>query len=266
MSIDSLTTTAALAAQMGPDEAALRRKDMDEAAVEFEGYLVEMMIREMRSTIPEGMFQSDAVDLFSGIFDQELSKSIASSGGIGLASLLTSDSGQRPTPHVSTHAAPVRMVPHEAGISQSRSDSGRWSVEGKLPVAGVVTSAFGRRSDPFHGRNRAHKGIDIAAPAGTPVHPVRPGTVVSAERRGGYGNVVVLDHGDGTTSLYAHCNELKVQKGDKVALGDVIATVGSTGRSTGPHLHLEIHRDGRAVDPVDALGWNRENRQPVAHR
>ena len=98
-----------------------------------------------------------------------------------------------------------------------------------------------------------HKGLDIAAPTGTPIHPIRPGTVVSSGKRGGFGNVVIVDHGAGVTSLYAHCNELKVQKGDKVRPGDVIATVGSTGRSTGPHLHLEVHKDGRAVDPMAEL-------------
>ena len=124
---------------------------------------------------------------------------------------------------------------------------------GDMPVEGVITSRFGHRSDPFHNKKRMHKGLDIAAPTGTPIHPIRPGTVVSSGKRGGFGNVVIVDHGAGVTSLYAHCNELKVQKGDKVRPGDVIATVGSTGRSTGPHLHLEVHKDGRAVDPMAEL-------------
>jgi len=123
-----------------------------------------------------------------------------------------------------------------------------------MPVdGGVVTSKFGARRDPFHGKKRMHKGLDIAAVEGTPITPIRPGTVVSSGVRGGYGNVVVVDHGDGTTSLYAHCHELKVEKGQKVGIGDVIATVGSTGRSTGPHLHLEVHKNGTAIDPLVEL-------------
>ena len=71
--------------------------------------------------------------------------------------------------------------------------------------------------------------------------------------------MVVVEHGDGTTSLYAHCHELKVRKGDKVRQGDIIATVGSTGRSTGPHLHLEVHQDGTAIDPMLALEHNHDH-------
>jgi len=210
-----------------------------------------MMVREMRKTVPEGMFHSNAVDLFAGVLDQEISKSVAEAGGLGLAKMMT---GQAATRSVSpANPRPVRMVQPVADLSHIRAE------DGPLPVDGVVTSRFGRRHDPFHGKHSFHKGLDIAAPSGTPIQPVRPGTVVSAGRRGGYGNVVVLDHGDGTTSMYAHCKALKVQPGQRVELGEVIATVGSTGRSTGPHLHLEIHRNGEAVDPVEALGWETEN-------
>ena len=78
--------------------------------------------------------------------------------------------------------------------------------------------------------------------------------------------MVVLDHGDGTTSMYAHCKELKVKPGQRVELGDVIATVGSTGRSTGPHLHLEVHRNGEAVDPVEVMGWEAESGKRLVNR
>jgi len=249
VSIDSLTPAAMLATQQAlPDASDLKGKDMGEAAEQFEGYMVEMMVREMRKTIPKGMFHSNAVDLFGGVLDQEISKSIARAGGLGFGKMLSPHSESRS--QSLGHPRPVRMVaPGETRRAIN-------TMDGVLPVDGVVTSTFGRRHDPFHGKQSSHKGLDIAAPSGTSIQPVRAGTVVSAGRRGGYGNVVVLDHGDGTTSLYAHCKDIKVQAGARVELGDVIATVGSTGRSTGPHLHLEIHRNGQAVDPVRELGWD----------
>jgi murein DD-endopeptidase MepM/ murein hydrolase activator NlpD len=258
VSIDAFNPAAMMATQSLSNPADLKNKEMGEAAEQFEGYMVEMMVREMRKTVPEGMFSSSAVDMFAGVLDQEISKSIAASGGLGFARMLGQQSSSRSMSQ--GQPMPVRMIqPGEGGRTAQR-------VDGPLPVDGVVTSGFGRRHDPFHGKGSFHKGLDIAAPSGTPIQPVRAGTVVSAGRNGGYGNVVVLDHGDGTTSMYAHCKELKVEAGDQVKLGQVIATVGTTGRSTGPHLHLEIHQHGQAVDPVEALGWSGENGQQLVSR
>jgi len=221
-------------------------KDQDEAARAFESYMVEMMVKEMRKTIPDGMFSGGPAEVFSSLFDQELSNRIADSGGFGFGDMLKDQMVGKD------------MVLDSDGLERNFDSHKRQRamsiLSSALPVEdGVVTSQFGKRTDPFHGKMRKHKGLDIAAPRGTPIQSIRPGTVVSAGKRGGYGNVVVLDHGDGTTSLYAHCHELKVAKGDRVGRGDVIATVGSTGRSTGPHLHLEVHRNGAAVDPLSEL-------------
>ncbi|MDP6935219.1 MAG: M23 family metallopeptidase, partial [Myxococcota bacterium] len=124
-----------------------------------------------------------------------------------------------------------------------------------LPVEGVLTSRFGHRRDPFHGRTRAHKGIDIAADMGAPIQAVRPGRVQVAEERDGFGRVVVIEHEDGLSTLYAHCNELKVAQGQQVSRGDEIATVGDTGRTTGPHLHFEARLEGVSQDPLRLFGW-----------
>ena len=104
--------------------------------------------------------------------------------------------------------------------------------------------------DPIDGSDRHHDGVDIAAPIGTPITAVHGGQVVEAGVRGGYGNVVVIDQGNGTTALYAHCDRLEVAAGDRVQRGQSIATVGETGRSTGPHLHYEVRRHGRPADPM----------------
>lgn len=111
------------------------------------------------------------------------------------------------------------------------------------------TSGFGERSDPFTGIKKQHKGLDFGAPAGSPVQAPLGGRVIRAENSKSYGNVVDIQHPDGSVTRYAHANELLVTKDQEVKPGDVIAKVGSTGRSTGPHLHFEYIRDGVAQDP-----------------
>ena len=120
-----------------------------------------------------------------------------------------------------------------------------------MPVAdGYIASYFGVRLDPFDGRRAFHPGLDIDAPRGTAVHAVAEGVVTYAGVRSGYGNVVEIDHGDGYMTRYAHNSKLLVRVGQRVHAGDAIADVGSTGRSTGPHLHFEVWYEGRAVNPL----------------
>lgn len=115
------------------------------------------------------------------------------------------------------------------------------------------TSEYGRRSDPFRRRASMHFGIDLAAPRGTEILSSAPGRVVRAGWAGSYGNLIEIDHGKGLTSRYAHLSRIHVSKGDRVGAGELIGKMGSTGRSTGSHLHFEIRVDGRAVDPLPYL-------------
>ncbi len=121
------------------------------------------------------------------------------------------------------------------------------------PVAGELTSGFGYRRDPFGRKHRSrrphHNGLDYGAHRGTPVFSAGPGVVVRARRWGQYGRIVVVDHRNGYETRYAHLHRISVRKGDRVAAGDNIGSVGSTGRTTGPHLHFELRLDGRALDP-----------------
>ncbi len=112
-----------------------------------------------------------------------------------------------------------------------------------------LTSAFGRRIHPIKRFSRQHQGIDLAAPIGSPIRAIASGTVVFADPYAGYGNLVVVKHGGGMTSHYAHCSSIKVRTGDRVRAGQIIAAVGSSGHSTGPHLHLEIRINGEAKNP-----------------
>jgi murein DD-endopeptidase MepM/ murein hydrolase activator NlpD len=118
------------------------------------------------------------------------------------------------------------------------------------PVKGWLISNFGVRKSPFTGVKTMHEGIDIAIGTGTPIVAPADGIVSFAGVKGSFGKVIVIDHGYGYTTFYGHCSALKKETGDKVKRGDVIANVGSTGNSTGPHLHYEVRVDGVATNPL----------------
>lgn len=115
---------------------------------------------------------------------------------------------------------------------------------------GYISSGYGMRIDPFTGHLAFHPGIDFAGPKGTPIHAVAAGIVTRAGRDGGYGNLVQVDDGNGYSTRYGHNEKILVKVGQRVAKGQTIALEGSTGRSTGPHCHFEVHINGKVVDPA----------------
>ncbi len=123
------------------------------------------------------------------------------------------------------------------------------------PVKGRMTSDFGWRNDPYSGQKRFHAGVDIAAAEGTPIYAPQDGVVAYAGRYKGYGNVVVVRHQPNLYTLYGHASRLLVATGQPVHRGQVIAQVGSTGRSTGPHLHFEVRQNNGYVNPLQYLAW-----------
>ena len=136
----------------------------------------------------------------------------------------------------------------------------------RLPVAASVSSSFGMRSHPILGSHRFHKGVDLRAAFGTPIRASADGRVAAAGWNGGYGREVRLDHGQGLQSLYAHMSRLAASPGQRVHAGEIIGYVGSSGLSTGPHLHYEVLKDGRPVNPlaaryVGATGLDRDQRR-----
>jgi murein DD-endopeptidase MepM/ murein hydrolase activator NlpD len=154
--------------------------------------------------------------------------------------------------------APADSRFHALFMSWKKADAvatpGAISVPSSKPVTtATYTSGYGVRSDPFRGSAAMHAGIDLAAPSGTPIYATADGVVDRAEWSGGYGNLVEIDHGKGLQTRFGHLSRILVHPGDRVTRGQVIALMGSTGRSTGSHLHYEVRIDGHAVNPVPFL-------------
>lgn len=126
-------------------------------------------------------------------------------------------------------------------------------VAGRPIDKGWMSSRYGQRTDPFTGRIAWHGGIDFAGKMGTEIKAVASGVVTWSDDRYGYGKLVEINHGNGYKTRYAHCATLKVNVGDVVRKGDVVALMGSTGRSTGPHVHFEVYKNGRSVDPASYI-------------
>lgn len=221
----------ALAPAAAPEAREPARKD-EAAAEEFEAWMVASLAKQMRESVKGGPWSQGAMATFADLFDQEIGRRVAEAGGFGLKAEVL-DSWNGPT-------APA--LEHDHGVDQVHAEGVR------------LTSGFGARLDPFTGKARMHHGQDLAAAEGTPIRAAAAGTVRFAGVRGGYGNMVIVEHEDGTETRYAHCRDLGVKAGEVVAAGQSIASVGSTGRSTGAHLHFEVRQGGRAIDPATWTG------------
>jgi murein DD-endopeptidase MepM/ murein hydrolase activator NlpD len=248
--------------------------DDAEAARQFEAYLVGFMATQMRSTVKGGPFSEGAAAMFADLFDQEIGKRVADAGGFGLKDSIARGlsgvgqaGGATGAGGVGGTAAPARIrgvLPGRAVAAPAHPPHDHAAADAvkalTQSVVGRLTSGFGVRANPMGAGTETHPGLDLGAASGTPIKAVRDGTVRFSGPRGGYGNIVILDHGDGTETRYAHCSRLDVAEGATVKAGEVIAAVGSTGRSTGPHLHFEVRVKGAPVDPT---GWITSWRNPL---
>ncbi|CAN5347666.1 M23 family metallopeptidase [soil metagenome] len=163
-----------------------------------------------------------------------------------------------PVPKLSSDASAFDRQLYRINLSRAQVDKLTRTlslVPYRKPVVGNVefSSGFGVRSDPFLGRPAMHSGLDFRASTGDPVRATANGKVVNAGWSGGYGRMIEIDHGNGLSTRYGHLSAINVKVGDRIAIGQVIGEVGSTGRSTGPHLHYETRIDGDAVDPQKFL-------------
>ena len=203
--------------------------------------VVENYIKALATRLSIGR-DVNAADTFDLVIEQDR----AATGEVRLGNLLYAglDQGRRKVRLLRWTAAGERDADwfDAAGEVQRRGNMG-------MPVAGRVTSNYGMRMHPLLGFMRMHKGMDIAAPYGTPILAARDGTVASAGRNAGYGNFVKLNHPGGIASGYGHMSRIAVRGGQRVRQGQVIGYVGSTGMSTGPHLHWEVWKNGQSVNP-----------------
>lgn len=152
---------------------------------------------------------------------------------------------QKPALALAEEAAPTQTaVQRELGLSDS-----------VTPVMGTLTSGYGIREHPIDGESKMHEGVDLAAEIGTEVLAFADGTVDYIGESPAYGMYLQLRHENGVTTFYAHCSQLCVQKGQKVKMGDVVAKVGDTGNTTGPHLHFEMKRNGEFLDPQPYIDY-----------
>lgn len=172
------------------------------------------------------------------------------------SSLAPLTSNDRLIPSLSETLEEYNML-KSANLSRNpRGISRRWLINIKpnlWPVAGRLLSHYGRRSDPFRGEAAFHSGVDISAVTGTPVRATADGIVIMAQYFGGYGKLVVVDHGNGVQTYYAHLARFDVIPGQEVRMGQVIAASGATGRVTSPHLHYEVRVGGSPVNPYGYL-------------
>lgn len=180
-----------------------------------------VMVQELRSSLPEEAMGGPFGDAFGSVFDDAMAKAIVDGGGMEI----------------------------NWGVQDSQ------RMANPLPEGARVSSAFGmREAHPIHGDRRMHEGVDLAAPRGSEIGAVKAGTVLRVQRsETGYGNQVLVDHGEGMVSRYAHCQDIFVAAGQQLEAGQLLGTVGTSGDSTGPHLHLEVRIDGQAVDPLSYM-------------
>ena len=260
------------------------RDKVKQFAHDFEALLLTQMLKEMRRSMvtDEDGEKGLGLGTMTDTIDSQLGAALSKSSGLGLAESLMRALDRQPGVPASAVATPpesasvpgtgalsaeqgrlaVPLLPPAAPAAISAVLSGSAPTSAPSPVdiappGGPVTSAFGWRSDPISGQARFHSGTDFRLAYGQDVRAAAGGRVVFAGEQSGYGETVVIDHGDGLETRYAHLSGYAVRSGDLVDAGQVVARSGNSGRTTGPHLHFEVLKGGHAVNPAlmaQALG------------
>ncbi len=208
----------------------------------------------LKVMLQETEFGKDrTVSMYLPVFTEEMAKGFAEKG-VGIGEFFLNNPGVQ---KLFQESAPDNTSIKQGGEplnSNNQSKTISNDEEFKLPLDKKlrISSQFGVRSDPFTGKTRMHNGIDIPMPEGTPIMPAADGRVVFSGDKGGYGKTVVIYHENGFMSIYAHNSRNLVKEGDVVDKNTKIALSGSTGRSTGPHLHFEVRQDGTPLNPLKA--------------
>jgi murein DD-endopeptidase MepM/ murein hydrolase activator NlpD len=211
-----------------------RVKDLAEASRALEATLVKQLLQSSRAFRGS---ETAGSQLHAEMFMEVLAEAVTKGDGLGIGRLLEKSLGKEGEPEKAPPAGtlPARMLP--ALHMQGRE----------------VTSGFGMREHPIDGREHFHSGVDLRMSEGTAIRAAAGGVVRRAGERGGYGQAIEVDHGNGLSTLYAHASALAVQPGDVIQPGQALGWVGQTGNATGPHLHFEVRMQGRPIDPKRAL-------------
>ena len=232
-----------------PDKA----HDAKTAAKQLESFFLRTMLTEARpkDSIDGGF----AGDTFKQMFDDAIADKMSGTGGLGLTELFAKQLGKldevAAAPATPAADAPLHRPPSLTEAVDPATLAG--VPHFVLPVAGRASSGYGLRNDPLSGGTVNHPGFDLAAVTGTQVAAAARGTVVHAGPAGTYGNLVTVRHENGFETRYAHLSAVDVVVGDVVEAGQDVGKVGTTGYSTGPHLHFEVRHDGAAIDPAPLL-------------
>jgi murein DD-endopeptidase MepM/ murein hydrolase activator NlpD len=262
-----------------------RNEELKKASQEFEALFVSYLLKVMRSTVQQSDEETGSLgkETYLEMFDQEIGLHIARSQSLGIGEMLyrklaekdeSEPRGQQNQPYlkleqhsqVHSRSTPLSDQGHSDIVQPSQPAAGGELTEPqpqlldlKSPVNGIWSSSYGIRLDPFTHQCRFHHGVDVAAPAGSPILAAHAGTVVYSGFLGGYGNTVIIEHENGYRTLYAHAAKNLVVVGERVAPEQVIGIVGNTGRSTGSHLHFELEKDGEKLDPLGYLIPSKES-------
>ena len=258
----------------GPD-GEIRLRELKKATQEFEAVFIGYMLKVMRSTVEPADEEGGALgkDIYLSMFDQEISLQMARNSSLGIGEMMyrqleqtvketkavpSSSASETPALRVLANTEhPMQGHPELPVSHHGKEETTDTSMEAPTtwtaPVEGRLSSAFGKRADPFTQATRFHRGVDIAAAAGTPIRAAQSGTVVFSGHLSGYGNTIIVEHGGGYRTLYGHASRNLVREGDTISAEQVIGEVGSSGRSTGTHLHFELQKSGERLDPKEFL-------------
>lgn len=226
--------------------------DSKVAAQQLEAFFLRQLLAEAR---PQGGMVDGgfAGDTFKSMLDEAIADKMSAAGGIGMSAMFAKQLGKSEETPGAPPPAAFPMPSRELGPE----------IEGAprlvLPVAGRASSGYGMRNDPIKHAAILHPGFDLAAATGTPVGAAAGGKVVHAGPAGTYGNLVTVRHANGYETRYAHLSAVTVKQGDEVQPGQQIGAVGSTGYSTGPHLHFEVRHEGKSIDPAPLLPLKRSD-------
>ena len=247
------TTKTVIKPLADPSGSGLDKEALKKACEQFEGLFLHQIMKGMRKTVVEGklLHGGNAEKIFTDLKDQAVSDNLAQAGGLGMAEMLyrqllgpeVRDGAERSGQTLKSYLDPLKKA--------EKCPAGQDSFV--MPVEGRLSSGFGMRMHPILHKEIMHHGIDLAAPEGTEIKAAAPGRVTFSGRTNGYGNLIEVDHGNGLITRYGHNSKNLVKVGDMVRAGQVLGQVGSTGISTGPHLHFEVRRDGRPINPYVML-------------